>query len=161
MHSHIVKICGGFTEKCKLIGKSLYSKITEVKTVDSLEVAEMTKLHENIYRTVNISLVNEMKIICDKFNIDINSVIDAAKTKPFGFSPFYPGPGIGGHCIPVDPFYLVWACKKKKIKTEFIDLSARINDRLSKWILKKIKKEIFKKKYFQNKKKYFSYWSFL
>lgn len=152
LHSHIVKICGGFTEKCKLIGKSLYSKITEVKTVDSLEVAEMTKLHENIYRTVNISLVNEMKIICDKFNIDINSVIDAAKTKPFGFSPFYPGPGIGGHCIPVDPFYLVWACKKKKIKTEFIDLSARINDRLSKWILKKIKKEFLKRNIFKIKK---------
>ena len=102
----------------------------------------MTKLHENIYRTVNISLVNEMKMICDKFGINIYEVIEAAKTKPFGFNSFYPGPGIGGHCIPVDPFYLVWACEKRNVKTDFINLSARINEKLSSWILKKIKKKL-------------------
>lgn len=146
LNSKITKICGGYTNNCNILASKIYKKITSVKPVRSLEIAEMTKLHENIFRTVNISLVNEMKIICDKFNIDINEVIDAAKTKPFGFSPFYPGPGIGGHCIPVDPFYLVYACKKINVSTDFINLSARINDKLSDWIVKKIKKVLHKKK---------------
>ena len=102
----------------------------------------MTKLHENIYRTVNISLVNEMKMISEKFGLNINEIINAAKTKPFGFNAFYPGPGIGGHCIPVDPFYLVWAAKKRNVRTDFIDLSARINERISTWMLKIIKKTL-------------------
>ena len=142
LFSNITKICGGYTNNCKIIAKNIYEKILPVKTVSNLETAEMTKLHENIFRTVNISLVNEMKIICDKFNINIHDVIDGAKTKPFGFTAFYPGPGIGGHCIPVDPFYLVWACRNKNVSTDFINLSARINDKLSSWILEKIKKKL-------------------
>ncbi len=142
LNNKITKVCGGYSKNCREIAKKIYEKIAPIKTVSSLEIAEMTKLHENIYRTVNISLVNEMKMICDKFGINIYEVIEAAKTKPFGFNSFYPGPGIGGHCIPVDPFYLVWACEKRNVKTDFINLSARINEKLSSWILKKIKKKI-------------------
>ncbi len=145
LKSNIIKICGGYSKQCKILSKLLYEKILPVKTVSNLETAEMTKLHENIYRTVNISLVNEMKMICDKFKINIHEVINAASTKPFGFNAFYPGPGIGGHCIPVDPFYLVWACKKKGVSTDFINLSANINERLSNWIVKKIKTKLKKK----------------
>tara|TARA_A100001015_G_scaffold40493_1_gene44407 strand:- start:2209 stop:3489 length:1281 start_codon:yes stop_codon:yes gene_type:complete len=142
LEKKIPKVCSGYTSNCLKMIKILYEKILPVKTVKSLEIAEMTKLHENIYRTINISYVNEMKMICHAFNLDIYDVISAAKTKPFGFNAFYPGPGIGGHCIPVDPFYLVWACKKKRIKTEFINLSGRINDKLAPWILKKIKSKL-------------------
>ena len=142
LFNKITKICAGYTKNCREISKNLYMKISPVKTVSSLEAAEMTKLHENIYRTVNISLVNEMKIISESFGLDINEIINAAKTKPFGFNAFYPGPGIGGHCIPVDPFYLVWAAKKRNVRTDFINLSARINDRISSWILKIIKKTL-------------------
>ena len=142
LFNKITKICGGFSKKCRELSKNLYLKISPVKTVSSLEAAEMTKLHENIYRTVNISLVNEMKMISEKFGLDINEIINAAKTKPFGFNAFYPGPGIGGHCIPVDPFYLVWAAKKRNVRTDFIDLSARINERISTWMLKIIKKTL-------------------
>ena len=105
LFNKITKICAGFSKKCRELSKNLYLKISPVKTVSSLEAAEMTKLHENIYRTVNISLVNEMKMISEKFGLNINEIINAAKTKPFGFNAFYPGPGIGGHCIPVDPFF--------------------------------------------------------
>ena len=139
LFNKITKICAGFSKKCRELSKNLYLKISPVKTVSSLEAAEMTKLHENIYRTVNISLVNEMKMISEKFGLNINEIINAAKTKPFGFNAFYPGPGIGGHCIPVDPFYLVWAAKKRNVRTDFIDLSARINERISTWMLKIIK----------------------
>ncbi len=146
LFNKITKICAGYSSKCKEISKNLYLKISPVKTVSTLETAEMTKLHENIYRTVNISLVNEMKIISEKFGLNINEIINAAKTKPFGFNAFYPGPGIGGHCIPVDPFYLVWAAKKKNVRTDFINLSASINDRISNWILNIVKKTLRKKK---------------
>ena len=95
--------------------------------VSSTEVAEMTKLLENIYRSVNIGLVNEMKIVADKMDIDIFEVIDAAKTKPFGYTPFYPGPGLGGHCIPIDPFYLTWKAREFGIHTRFIELAGEIN----------------------------------
>ena len=142
LFNKITKICAGYSKKCRELSKNLYLKISPVKTVSSLEAAEMTKLHENIYRTVNISLVNEMKMISEKFGLNINEIINAAKTKPFGFNAFYPGPGIGGHCIPVDPFYLVWAAKKRNVRTDFINLSARINDRISVWMLKIIKKTL-------------------
>ena len=102
----------------------------------------MTKLHENIYRLINIGLVNEMKIICDKMNIDIHEVIKAAATKPFGFTPYYPGPGIGGHCIPIDPNYLTWKAKQFDIETRFITLAQTINCEMPHWILDKLLEEL-------------------
>jgi len=146
LSNNIIKICSGYTKNCLELVSIIYKKILPIKKVSSLEVAEMTKLHENIFRTVNISYVNEMKMICDALNINIQEVIIAAKTKPFGFKAFYPGPGIGGHCIPVDPFYLTWICDKKNIKTQFIKLSANINDKLAYWIVKKIRKKLKKNK---------------
>ena len=92
-----------------------------------MPTAEITKLYENIYRSVNIALVNEMKMISNKLGLDIYEIINAAKTKPFGFSPFNPGPGLGGHCVPIDPFYLSWKMKKYNMKTNFIELAGKIN----------------------------------
>ena len=128
----------------------MYKKIV---SVSSIKVAEMTKLHENIYRLVNIGLVNEMKMICDKFNIDIREVIEAAKTKPFGFTPFYPGPGAGGHCIPVDPTYLTWKAKQYSSKTRFISLAQKVNKEMPKWTLDKLLKELSLRKKKLNKLK--------
>ena len=102
----------------------------------------MTKLYENIYRAVNISFVNEMKKVCLGMKLDINEIITAAKTKPFGFHAFYPGPGLGGHCIPIDPFYLTWKAKKFKIKTEFINLAGKINRSLPNWTVDQLKKNL-------------------
>lgn len=108
------KVVGGYSERCLSKGVELYEKIVEtIVPVGSTKIAEFSKLLENIYRSVNIGLVNEMKIIADQFDIDIFEVIAAAKTKPFGFSAFYPGPGLGGHCIPVDPFYLSWKARER------------------------------------------------
>lgn len=108
----IPKVCGGITPACLAVGKALYGQVIDkVVPVSSTRAAEMTKLLENIHRAVNIGLVNEMKIIADKMGIDIYEVIRAAATKPFGFTPYYPGPGLGGHCLPIDPFYLR-ACKE-------------------------------------------------
>ena len=133
-----------FTEKKArnvliLIVKKLYK-------VENLETAEMTKLFENVFRSVNIGLVNEMKILCDKMNLDINQIINAAKTKKFGFMPFYPGPGLGGHCIPIDPYYLYWRAKKKGFDSEFIKLSAKLNINTTENIYKKINNKFKKKK---------------
>lgn len=147
---NIPKIVSGKTNNCRKLVSNFYSKICDrVELATTMEVAEMTKLFENIFRSINISLSNETKEICKKINIDFNEVIKLASTKPFGFMPFYPGPGVGGHCIPVDPFYLSWFLKKKKIKSKFIELSGHINSnmpvKISKQIEKFLKKDNYKK----------------
>ena len=126
--STIPKVVGGTTPECLEIACSLYNHVI-VKTVpvSSTRVAEATKLLENIYRSVNIALMNELKMVFDKMNIDVWEVIEAAKTKPFGFHAFYPGPGLGGHCIPIDPFYLTWKAREYDINTKFIELAGEIN----------------------------------
>jgi len=135
----IPKICGGDTERCAQAGVALYSQVIDkVVQVSSTKVAEMTKLLENIHRAVNIGLVNEMKILADKMDIDIYEVIDAAATKPFGFVPYYPGPGIGGHCIPIDPFYLTWKAREFGLHTRFIELAGEINSRMPNWVITKL-----------------------
>ncbi len=144
----IVKIVSGYTNNCNVIGKLIYSKIVSgIYLAPNIKTAEMAKLLENIYRAINISLINELKILSIKLDIDIFEVIKAARTKPFGFQAFYPGPGIGGHCIPVDPFYLSWLAKKNKLKTDFINLAGKINKQMPSYIVKSVLK------YFRNKKK--------
>lgn len=134
----IPKLCGGFTDECLQIGSALYSKaIDNIVEVNSLEVAEMAKLLENIHRAVNIGLVNEMKIVADKMDIDIFEVIEAASTKPFGFTPYYPGPGLGGHCIPIDPFYLSWKAGKYGVDTKFIKIAGEVNKSMPSFVVKK------------------------
>ncbi len=134
----IPKVVGGFTPKCLEIANTLYSQIVE-KTVpvSSTKVAEATKLLENIYRAVNIALVNELKMLFDRMGIDIWEVIEAAKTKPFGFQAFYPGPGLGGHCIPVDPFYLTWKAREYDFSTKFIELAGEINTYMPYYVVQK------------------------
>lgn len=124
----IPKVVGGVTPNCLKIALGLYNQVI-VKTVpvSSPRAAEATKLLENIYRSINIALVNELKIVFSKMNIDVWEVIDAASTKPFGFQPFYPGPGLGGHCIPIDPFYLTWKAREFEINTKFIEVAGEIN----------------------------------
>lgn len=135
----IPKVCGGETASCLEAGFTLYSKIIEqVVKVSSTKAAEMTKLLENIHRSVNIGLVNEMKILADKMRIDIHEVIEAAATKPFGFVPYYPGPGIGGHCIPIDPFYLTWKAREYGMHTRFIELAGEINSSMPHWVVNKV-----------------------
>ena len=135
----IPKVCGGDTVPCIEAGVALYSAVIDhVVKVSSTRVAEMTKLLENIHRSVNIGLVNEMKILADKMDIDIFEVIDAAATKPFGFVPYYPGPGIGGHCIPIDPFYLTWKAREFGMHTRFIELAGEINSRMPHWVVGKV-----------------------
>ena len=125
----IPKVVSGHTKYCCEIANSLYQCIVnDTVTVSSTKVAEMTKLLENIHRAVNIGLVNELKMVADKMEIDIFEVIDAAATKPFGFTPFYPGPGLGGHCIPIDPFYLTWKAKQVGVNTRFIDARGRFKE---------------------------------
>ena len=135
----IPKIVGGTTPACRDVGEALYSAaIDKVVVVSSTQVAELTKLLENIHRAVNIGLVNEMKTIADKMGIDIYEVIDAAATKPFGFTPYYPGPGLGGHCIPIDPFYLTWKAREYELSTHFIELAGEINRNMPNWVVDKI-----------------------
>ena len=135
----IPKICGADTNKCLRAGVALYSKvIDQVVPVSSTRTAEMAKLLENIHRAVNIGLVNEMKIVADKMNIDIYEVIRAAATKPFGFVPYYPGPGLGGHCIPIDPFYLTWKAREYGVNTRFIELAGEINRSMPEWVISKV-----------------------
>ena len=132
------KIIGGVTSNCLQAGEALYSKIVDkVVKVSSPKAAEMTKLLENIYRSVNIALVNELKMLCDRMGIDIWEVIEAAKTKPFGFQAFYPGPGLGGHCIPVDPFYLTWKAREYDFSTRFIELAGEINTSMPYYVVGK------------------------
>jgi len=124
----IPKVVGGFTKQCTELACALYaSAITKVVPVKGTREAELTKLLENIFRCVNIALVNELKLLCERMGIDIFEVIAAAATKPFGFMPFYPGPGLGGHCIPIDPFYLTWKAREFEFQTRFIELAGEIN----------------------------------
>jgi UDP-N-acetyl-D-glucosamine dehydrogenase len=126
--SNTPKIVGGVSKPCANLGKILYEQIVKtVVPVSSTQAAEMAKLFENIYRAVNIALVNELKVLCHRMDIDIYEVISAAKTKPFGFQAFYPGPGLGGHCIPIDPFYLTWKAREFDFNTRFIELAGEIN----------------------------------
>ncbi len=135
----IPKIVGGHTNACLEVGVALYSAaINKTVPVSSTKTAEMTKLLENIQRAVNIGLVNEMKIVADKMGIDIFEVVDAAATKPFGFSPFYPGPGLGGHCIPIDPFYLTWKAREYGLHTRFIELAGEINQQMPEYVFGKL-----------------------
>ncbi|NHZ87680.1 nucleotide sugar dehydrogenase [Massilia sp. CCM 8733] len=135
----IPKVCGGDTPACLRAGIALYSPaIDQVVPVSSTRAAELTKLLENIHRAVNIGLVNEMKIIADKMDIDIHEVIRAAATKPFGFTPYYPGPGLGGHCIPIDPFYLTWKARQYGLHTRFIELAGEINSDMPHWVIGKL-----------------------
>ena len=139
----IPKVCGGYTSNCLDLGSNIYSQIIDkVVKVSSTEAAEMTKLLENIHRSVNIGLVNEMKIISDAMNIDINEVITAAASKPFGFVPYRPGPGLGGHCIPIDPFYLSWKAKEYGLNAKFIELAGEINIQMPEWVVGKIIKSL-------------------
>ena len=135
----IPKICGGITPACLKAGIALYSPaIDMVVPVSSTRAAELTKLLENIHRAVNIGLVNEMKIIADKMGIDIHEVIRAAATKPFGFTAYYPGPGLGVHCIPIDPFYLTWKARQYGLHTRFIELAGEINNDMPHWVIHKL-----------------------
>ena len=135
----IPKVCGGDTDACQQVGVALYSHVIDrVVPVSSTRAAEMTKLLENIHRAVNIGLVNEMKIVADKMGIDIYEVIDAAATKPFGFVPYYPGPGLGGHCIPIDPFYLTWKAREYGINTRFIELAGEVNSAMPEYVVSKV-----------------------
>lgn len=135
----IPKVVGGYSTNCLEVGIALYGGVIDkVVPVSSTRAAEMTKLLENIHRSVNIGLVNEMKIVADKMGIDIHEVIDAAATKPFGFVAYRPGPGIGGHCIPIDPFYLTWKAREFGLHTRFIELAGEINSNMPNYVLKKI-----------------------
>ncbi len=131
------KVVGGVTRKCTKISRLLISQIiNNVLPVSSPKVAETEKLLENIFRSVNIALVNELTLLCNKMNINVWEVIEAAKTKPYGFMPFYPGPGIGGHCIPIDPYYLTWKAKEFNMQTRFIELAGEINDSMPDYVVK-------------------------
>lgn len=135
----IPKVVGGLTPECLEKAKSLYELAVErVVTVSSCRAAEATKLLENIFRSVNIALVNELKVVYGAMGIDIWEVIEAAKTKPFGYMPFYPGPGLGGHCIPIDPFYLTWKAREYGQNTRFIELAGEINTSMPQFVIRKL-----------------------
>ena len=134
----IPKVVGGHTPECLKVGTALYQIIVDtVVPVSSTDAAEMVKLLENIHRAVNIGLVNETKIIADRMGLDIFEIIDAAATKPFGFTPYYPGPGIGGHCIPIDPFYLTWKAREFGLHARFIELAGEVNEQMPEYVLNK------------------------
>ncbi len=137
--SKIPKVVGGYTRNCLRVAKALYDSIViSTVPVSSTKAAEATKLLENIYRAVNIALVNEMKMLFDRMGIDIWEVIEASKTKPFGFQAFYPGPGLGGHCIPIDPFYLTWKAREYDFTMRFIELAGEINTSMPEYIVNKV-----------------------
>jgi UDP-N-acetyl-D-glucosamine dehydrogenase len=132
-------VVGGVTAACTRLGALLYQQsLASVAPVSSPRVAEMTKLLENTFRMINIGLVNEMALMCDRMGIDVWEVIDAAATKPFGFMPFYPGPGLGGHCIPIDPFYLSWKSRQAGVEARFIELAGYINGQMPHHVVEKI-----------------------
>jgi UDP-N-acetyl-D-glucosamine dehydrogenase len=135
----IPKVCGGHTPACLEAGLALYGKVIDkVVPVSSTRAAELTKLLENIHRAVNIGLVNEMKVVADRMGIDIHEVIRAAATKPFGFVPYFPGPGLGGHCIPIDPFYLTWKAREYGVHTRFIELAGEVNSSMPDYVVSKV-----------------------
>jgi UDP-N-acetyl-D-glucosamine dehydrogenase len=135
----IPKVVGGTTPACLEVGKALYSEVIDrVIPVSSTRAAELAKLLENIYRCVNIALVNELKLLSDRMGIDIWEVIEAASTKPFGYTPFYPGPGLGGHCIPIDPYYLSWKAKEYDFSTRFIQLAGEVNSSIPYYVVDRI-----------------------
>jgi UDP-N-acetyl-D-glucosamine dehydrogenase len=135
----VPKVVGGYTEECLSVAQALYGAIVETTVpVSSTRVAEAAKLLENIYRSVNIALVNEMKMLFDRMDISVWEVIEAAKTKPFGFQAFYPGPGLGGHCIPIDPFYLTWKAREYDFHTKFIELAGEINTAMPDYVVMKV-----------------------
>lgn len=139
----IPKLIGGESVHCSELGQLLYqAAVDNVVLTPGTKVAEMAKLLENIYRSINIGLANEMKIICDAIGIDVYDVIEAAATKPFGFNPFYPGPGLGGHCIPIDPFYLTWKAREYGISSRFIELAGEINTYMPKWVIDRVAKAL-------------------
>ena len=138
-YANITKICAGFSNKCLTLSRNLYLQVVKkVVPAKSLEEGEMVKLLENVYRSVNIGLVNELKIISKSMKLDINNVIKLASTKPFGFQSFYPGPGVGGHCIPIDPYYLYWRAKQFNKNARFINLAAKVNEETTKWVINQI-----------------------
>src|SRR5450759_1992984 len=137
--SNTPKVVSGLTKTCLELVVALYSSITKTLVpVSNIRTAEIEKLFENIFRTVNIALVNEFQIICDAFGIDVWEVIQACSTKPYGYMTFYPGPGLGGHCVPVDPFFLAWKARQLNVNTEFIELSGRVNARMPEYVVNKV-----------------------
>lgn len=139
----IPKVVGGYTKECLKAAKTLYDQIVDrTVPVSSTRVAEATKLLENIYRSVNIAMVNELKMLFDRMDIDVWEVIEAAKTKPFGYQAFYPGPGLGGHCIPIDPFYLTWKAREFDFQTRFIELAGEINTSMPDYVVSKVMKAL-------------------
>jgi UDP-N-acetyl-D-glucosamine dehydrogenase len=136
---NVPKVVGGLTRDCSTLAAALYGAAVEtIVPVSSTRVAEMVKLLENTFRAVNIGLVNELALMCDRMNIDVWEVVDAAKTKPFGFMAFYPGPGLGGHCIPIDPFYLSWKAKQSGFDPRFIELAGHINGAMPHYVVEKV-----------------------
>lgn len=142
------KVVGGCTSDCTEVAATLYKNVLEgeIHTVSSPAIAEMEKILENTFRNINIALVNEIAMLCNKMKIDVWEVIDAAKTKPYGFMPFYPGPGLGGHCIPLDPFYLEWKAKEYDFHTRLIETSGDINDRMPEFVVDNVMKLLNKEK---------------
>ena len=135
------KLVGGVTEACKKVATFFYEQsIVKIFPLSSPRVAEMAKVFENVFRSVNIALVNELTLLCDRMNINVYEVIDAAATKNFGFMPFYPGPGVGGHCIPLDPYYLAWKSKEYDIHTRFIELAGDINENMPYFVVSKLQR---------------------
>ncbi len=144
--ANIPKVVGGITPACTQMGALLYQQAMErVVPVSSTQVAEMVKLLENTFRMINIGMVNEMAMMCDRMGINVWEVIDAAATKPFGFMPFYPGPGLGGHCIPIDPFYLSWKTRQAGIEARFIELAGYINGQMPHYVVDKIQNALNEK----------------
>ncbi len=136
---NIPKAVGGITPACLENGVALYTQIVDrVVPMSSTQAAEMTKLLENIYRAVNIALINELKVLCLRMGLDIFEIIEASKTKPFGFQAFYPGPGLGGHCIPIDPFYLTWKARQYDLSTRFIELAGEVNTQMPYFVLQRV-----------------------
>jgi len=136
---NIPKVVGGITPACLEHGVALYGRVMDqVVPVSSTQAAEMSKLLENIYRSVNIALINELKVLCLRMGLDVFEVIEASKTKPFGFQAFYPGPGLGGHCIPIDPFYLTWKARQYDLSTRFIELAGEVNSNMPYFVVQRV-----------------------
>jgi UDP-N-acetyl-D-glucosamine dehydrogenase len=136
---NIPKVVGGITALCRENGVALYSQVVDrVVPVSSTQAAEMTKLLENIYRAVNIALINELKVLCLRMGLDVFEIIEASRTKPFGFQAFYPGPGLGGHCIPIDPFYLTWKARQYDLSTRFIELAGEVNAAMPYFVVQRL-----------------------